>query len=226
MRVFSFLLLLLGSLGPAPLLHSQAASSQAFTQAPRLQNAEELQQLLTAGYPDHLRKLGIGGRIQLRLDIDAAGAVTHSEIQRTSGFISLDSAALRLVPRLRFEPARNGAAAVPLTIVFPLGFSPAVPAEHRPQEAARGPSVLNEGDLKHRLRRLCGRNSLVAQTSVKLLIGADGRVRSLEFLEPSGWRGLDRMAIEIITNARFAPASTSSGMPVGSWLVYTFSCIY
>jgi TonB family protein len=162
--------------------------------------------------------------VDLRLEVDAAGTPARYEVQRSSGFVPLDSAALLIAAHTRFEPARNGAVAVPLTITFPVSFAPRIPAEHRPQEFARGPSVLNGRELKQRLGRVCGGNSRLGETSVRLLVGADGAVKSMEFEQPSGWRGLDRVALEIVHHARFAPAATRNGTPVGSWLVYTFRC--
>ena len=225
MRILPFLLLLVSSLSCVDRpLGAQTPVQQAYTHPPQLQNGEELQPFLVQLYPDHLQELGIGGRIDLRLEIDGTGTITHSAIHRTSGLASLDSAALELVPKMRFGPARNGDVSVPLAITFPVRFNPVVPAEHRPQRADYGPSVLNERQMKGRLGKLCRRNSRVDQTSVKLLIGADGGVKSVEFLEPSGWRGLDRVALEIVYRARFAPARTRSGMPVGSWLIFSFEC--
>ena len=75
-------------------------------------------------YPPALYIQGIEGKVVLRLHIDSSGVVDpdSSEVEESSGYPALDSAALAAVPRMKFAPAlRNGVPAA-LTFTQPVIF--------------------------------------------------------------------------------------------------------
>ena len=73
---------------------------------PRLSNADEVRAAVPALYPDTLRALRVGARVRVRMRVDPDGTVGASGIMRSGAFAPLDSAALRVVALMRFEPAR------------------------------------------------------------------------------------------------------------------------
>ena len=69
-------------------------------------------------YPVVLYQLRISGTVLLRLFVDTAGRLIpdSTRVQESSGYPSLDSAALAAAPRLNYAPAlRNG---VPIATLF------------------------------------------------------------------------------------------------------------
>jgi protein TonB len=66
-------------------------------------------------YPSWSRQLGEQGKVSLRVRITADGLPASVELEKSSGFFRLDQAALRIVPRWRFVPARLGDQAIETT---------------------------------------------------------------------------------------------------------------
>lgn len=58
-------------------------------------------------YPEDLRRQGIEGAVRVRLVVDREGTVEAAEIAATSGYGTMDSAAVEAVYRYRFSPALN-----------------------------------------------------------------------------------------------------------------------
>jgi TonB family protein len=75
-------------------------------------------------YPAALYARKVQGNVTLHLYIDRDGAV-HPEstrVEESSGFPSLDSAAITGSQELRFVPAKLRGEAVPVSILFPVWF--------------------------------------------------------------------------------------------------------
>lgn len=56
-------------------------------------------------YPREARKLGQKGAVEVRFMIDAEGAVSRAEVQKSSGFPLLDEAGLAAIRLCKFHPA-------------------------------------------------------------------------------------------------------------------------
>jgi TonB family protein len=93
------------------------------TQAPELRNHEEVARALVSNYPPLLHDAGIGGRPDVAVFLDEAGAVQNAEIARTSGYPALDQAALAVARLMRFTPAQNRGRAVAVWIEIPIVFT-------------------------------------------------------------------------------------------------------
>jgi protein TonB len=78
---------------------------------------------LPPAYPTDALLAGIEGRVLLRASIDSNGRVDDLAIERSSGWPSLDDAALTAVRRWRFLPARRRGIAVAFEVVVPVRFS-------------------------------------------------------------------------------------------------------
>jgi protein TonB len=74
---------------------------------PRITNTEEIMRALERAYPPLLRDAGITGMVQLLVHIDANGKVLEARVGTSSGYASLDAAALSVVDVFRFRPAQN-----------------------------------------------------------------------------------------------------------------------
>jgi protein TonB len=74
-------------------------------------------------YPEEARARGEQGRVMVRALINIQGTVSQLLVQRSSGYASLDQAALATVKGWRFVPARRGENTVAAWVVVPISFS-------------------------------------------------------------------------------------------------------
>lgn len=88
---------------------------------PPLFNADYLENPPPA-YPLSSRRLGEKGRVLLRVFVSANGRAERVEIQTSSGFERLDSAARDAVTHWRFVPARRGDEHVAAWVLVPVSF--------------------------------------------------------------------------------------------------------
>ena len=64
--------------------------------------------LSLADYPPALRRAGVGGRVQVHMDVAPSGRVSRCRVVGSSGSVELDALTCRLVEtRYRFEAARD-----------------------------------------------------------------------------------------------------------------------
>jgi len=73
-------------------------------------------------YPRHARKMGWEGTTLLRVLVNQKGKTQLIEISHSSGFATLDKAAIKAVKRWRFHPARSGTEAVESWVKIPIVF--------------------------------------------------------------------------------------------------------
>lgn len=74
------------------------------------------------GYPRISKRLGEQGEVSLRVLVDAQGKPRQVELDVSSGFARLDRAALDVVLRWSFVPARRGSRAVEAWVIVPIVF--------------------------------------------------------------------------------------------------------
>ena len=74
---------------------------------PRITNAEEVRRALERAYPPLLRDAGITGTVGLLVHIDETGRVLEARVGTSSGYASLDAAALSRADAFHFRPAQN-----------------------------------------------------------------------------------------------------------------------
>ncbi|MGA2764005.1 MAG: TonB family protein [Spirochaetia bacterium] len=77
---------------------------------------------ITAAYPTSAKRLGQEGLVKIQADVDTSGAVVASRVTRSSGFASLDNAALDAVKNARFLPALKNGRTVEASIIIPIRF--------------------------------------------------------------------------------------------------------
>jgi periplasmic protein TonB len=77
----------------------------------------------TPRYPEWARRQGIEGVTQLRFEVLTDGRVGRVVVDRPSGHIDLDQAAVSAIKTWRFEPARRGSEAVAVWVRLPVRFS-------------------------------------------------------------------------------------------------------
>jgi protein TonB len=95
-----------------------------YTVAPVLLNRDEISKAVRELYPRMLRRVGASGTVLLWILIDEAGRVVTSAINRSSGREAFDQAALEIPELMRFKPALNSDAPVPVWVVIPIEFRP------------------------------------------------------------------------------------------------------
>jgi protein TonB len=74
-------------------------------------------------YPALSRRLGEQGRVTLRVLVNAQGTPEKIELRASSGVSRLDEAALDVVRRWRFVPARQGDQPVAAWVLIPITFT-------------------------------------------------------------------------------------------------------
>lgn len=73
-------------------------------------------------YPKRAREMGWEGTVVLRVEVKADGTVGAVSIHRTSGYLTLDEAALIAVKRWRFAPPTDGAFTFAAVVDVPVRF--------------------------------------------------------------------------------------------------------
>ncbi len=74
---------------------------------PRATNDDEIRRLLRRHYPSMLQDAGIGGTVTLWLFVNADGQVEKWQVQKSSGYESMDKAAVQVAQQMEFKPAQN-----------------------------------------------------------------------------------------------------------------------
>jgi protein TonB len=87
-----------------------------------MKNATALRRLLQQRYPSMLREAGISGTVGVYFFVDAQGAVTNAQVQRSSGYPQFDQIALEVAQQGEFTPAMNRDKPVGVWIVLPVEF--------------------------------------------------------------------------------------------------------
>lgn len=77
---------------------------------------------VTPRYPESARRTGIEGTALLKFLVQVDGGVASVTIERSSGHVDLDHAAVQAIKRWRFEPARRGRRAIAAWAVLPVEF--------------------------------------------------------------------------------------------------------
>ena len=91
---------------------------------PALQNVKEVQEAMARKYPAQLKNDWIGGTAEVSLFVCDRGTVRAAVLARSSGYPSLDEAALAVVSSMAFEPAKNEGHPVGVWVTYPITFKP------------------------------------------------------------------------------------------------------
>ncbi len=93
-----------------------------YTIAPSVQDPDRAARIVQSHYPSMLREAGIGGTVVLWAFIDRNGIVKNTQVNRSSGYKTLDEAAQQAVMEFRFNPAVNRDEKVPVWVALPITF--------------------------------------------------------------------------------------------------------
>ena len=74
-------------------------------------------------YPLAARRMGVQGRVLVRVLVSSAGLPQKVELKQTSGSSALDRSAMDAVTQWRFVPARQGEKTIDAWIVVPIVFT-------------------------------------------------------------------------------------------------------
>ena len=87
-------------------------------------------------YPRRAREMGWEGTVVLRVEVKTDGTVGAASVHRTSGYLTLDEAALIAVKRWRFAPPTDGAFSFATVVDVPVRFD--LREQEDPREEGRG----------------------------------------------------------------------------------------
>lgn len=98
-----------------------------FEVSPEIRDPARAKQIVERYYPDMLRQAGVGGTVLIWAFVDEKGRLKNMRLHRTSGFSTLDDAALKALQeigeKIGFSPALNRDKAVPVWIQQAITFS-------------------------------------------------------------------------------------------------------
>jgi protein TonB len=89
---------------------------------PELVNRSEVARALEREYPRALQNRGIEGSVVVWFWIDEEGKVRKYEIRQSSGHAALDEAAVRVIPIMKFRPARRHGEPIRVIVALPIRF--------------------------------------------------------------------------------------------------------
>jgi len=92
---------------------------------PEILHRQEAESIIASYYPTALQRAGVGGSVKLQLWVDASGRVDHIQMRESSGYQSLNGAAMRAATQLRFKPATRAGQPVGTWVEFTVNFVPA-----------------------------------------------------------------------------------------------------
>ncbi len=150
-----------------------------------------------------LMEQGVEGTTNVWMFVSEEGLVDEARVHTSSGNLTLDQAAMRVARAHRFEPARRSGKPVAVWVRLSFTFScdskptPETIVVPRPVGPVRG------------------------ETTVALLVGADGRVSRARIATSSGSPGFDRAVLEAVRNSRYQPG-TIDCKPAEMWTTMKF----
>ncbi len=133
---------------------------------PRAVNDDEIRRLLRERYPLLLKEAGVDGTVSLWLYVDRTGEVAKVQVQASSGYTSMDRAAVEVARRMVFEPARNDGRPLAVWISRDVTFR---------SDAGTGASESGEGDGALRSEDVRG-VEVDAEEGAARVRSSDGRV--------------------------------------------------
>jgi protein TonB len=89
---------------------------------PELVNRTQVRRALLREYPRALQRQGVEGAVIVWFWIDEKGKVQKYEIRGSSGHQALDAAAERVIPVMKFRPAKERGKAIPVVVTLPIRF--------------------------------------------------------------------------------------------------------
>lgn len=112
------------------LLRDETAATKGVRTSPRYLEA------MRPPYPKRAREMGWEGTVVLRVEVHPDGTVGAVSVHRTSGYLTLDEAALTAVKRWRFAPPTDGAFSFATVVDVPVRFD--LKEQQGPYEEGRG----------------------------------------------------------------------------------------
>lgn len=91
-------------------------------QKPELTNRAQVKRALLREYPRALQRQGVEGAVIVWFWIDEKGRVEKYEIRGSSGHPALDAAAERVIPIMKFRPAKEKGKAIAVVVTLPIRF--------------------------------------------------------------------------------------------------------
>jgi periplasmic protein TonB len=98
-------------------------SPEELSELPKIARSADAVAAINDEYPKELRAARIGGRVQIRMILNADGTVDPSSVQIVATTNEqLGEAALRAVKRMQFAPGKANGKAVRTVVLLPLKF--------------------------------------------------------------------------------------------------------
>ncbi|WP_419950087.1 energy transducer TonB [Candidatus Palauibacter sp.] len=202
-----------------------------FERAPVPTNEADVSLELRRAYPPELHATGVGGRVEVWVHVDTAGAAVSRHVKTSSGHNALDCAAMQVGSAMQFEPAMDEGQPIPAWLTHWVEFEPE-PTHPPPPDRPRcepfdtNPVHLTASDVTKWLEWFYPRDlrnqGVGGRALLWLFVDEAGDVTRHRVRESSGVEALDRAAANVATMMRFTPAK-SLGIPTGVWVQQGFT---
>lgn len=170
-------------------------------------------------YPAAAVKRHEQGTVLLRVLVSTDGAPLKVQIQHSSGYASLDAAAVNAARRWKFHPAMADHRPVQGWVTVPVAFrlNPAkASSTARPPATARAPGLMYKLATPPRYPPDAIKNHESGTTILLVLISAEGKPLETKMAKSSGHASLDAAAREAVAHWTFTPALVH-GKPHKAW---------
>jgi TonB family protein len=158
-------------------------------------------------YPASAARQRLEGMVTLLILVDTSGRVADVKIERSSGVLALDKAALAVSKVWTFTPEMIDGVPKDSYVRVPVNFS----------LLKTPPSGQTIASLRTRQPPIYPASAVQQHhegtTTLVLLVGADGMVKSIRVAQSSGYVELDDAAMAAANQWQFIPA-TKSGVPI------------
>lgn len=184
---------------------------------PRLLNQAELLVAVREHYPLVFRKNGIGGVAQVRLFVDAAGAVDSVRLGSSTGVPELDEAAFNLSNMMKFEPARVGGEPRGLWLELPITMMPPARIDSPSVnviELANGKEILEA--VRENTPEALRKERYVFDAKLWVQVDANGRVVDVDIERTSCVEDTDRIIYHLARALHFRATDGYEG-PIDGW---------
>lgn len=163
-------------------------------------------------YPPLARRRGQEGRVILSVIVDPDGKVRRTKVEKSSGHLTLDEAAIAAVQAATFNPAKNLAgAAIASSYKLPFNFT----LSDEPSLKTRGHlsygDAIRDAVLPHIVFNDPAAGNPVAEVTLKL--AEDGRIQSHQLTSPSGNRAWDAAVLRALQRVQKLPVDYNGKVP-------------
>ena len=188
-------------------------------------------------YPREAKKAGITGTVFVKVLVDEEGKVLKANVDKSSGTVSLDEAAVEAAYKCRYKPGIQNGRPIKVWVTYPVEFTLAdvdkpssdgeIKIKSDPDDYLPAPDEFILVDIRPELinehnpdyPKPARQAGITGAVWVKALVDEEGNVLKAIVWESSGTVSLDEAAVEAAYKCKYKPG-IQDGNPVKVWVTY------